>query len=133
MRNSKLKSVAALFAALAVIVSLGTSDALARGGGGGDGHFGGGFRMVGGGFHPGGFHGAGGFHPGGASPTAMAMAGADMVGAATRGDIPTGATHIWVRSACSACNDLGPGRGWASSRGLTSPPSMQRTAALIAL
>jgi hypothetical protein len=57
MRNSKLKSVAALFAALAVIVSLGTSDALARGGGGG-GHMGGGLRMGGGGFH------AGGFHPG---------------------------------------------------------------------
>jgi hypothetical protein len=63
VRNSKLKSVAALFAALTVIVALGTSDALARGGGGG-GHMGGGFRMGGGGFHAGGFHGAGGFHPG---------------------------------------------------------------------
>jgi hypothetical protein len=60
MRNSRLKAATALFAAVAVIVGLGTSDALARGGGGG-GHMGGGFRMGGGG----GFHAGGGFRPGG--------------------------------------------------------------------
>jgi hypothetical protein len=58
MRNSKLKTATALFATVALVVSLGTSDALARGGGGG--HIGGGFRMGGGG----GFHTGGGFHPG---------------------------------------------------------------------
>jgi len=38
MRNSTLKAVTASFAAVAMIVSLGTSPVLARGGGGG--HFG---------------------------------------------------------------------------------------------
>ena len=110
MRNSKLKSVAGLFAALAVIVSLGTSDALARGGGGG-GHMGGGFRMGGGGFHAGGFHGAGGIHPGGGFAHGYGYGRRGYGWGGYWGDIPTGATHIWVRSACSACNDLGPGRG----------------------
>ena len=110
MRNSKLKSVAGLFAALAVIVSLelptrsraaGVAAAIWAGASvWGEVVF---TRAV--------FTEPAVFTQGAASPTAMAMAGADMVGAATRGDIPTGATHIWVRSACSACNDLGPGRG----------------------
>jgi hypothetical protein len=67
MRNAKLKTVAASFAAVAMIVSLGTSAALARGGGGGGhgggfagGHFGGGtFLGAGAGF--GGLHAGGGF------------------------------------------------------------------------
>jgi hypothetical protein len=69
MRNSKLKTVTASFAAVAMIVSLGTSAALARGGGGVGGHFGGGagtFLGGGAGFggsHAGGFHAGGGFHP----------------------------------------------------------------------
>ena len=41
MRNSKLNSIAASLAAVAMIVSLGTSTALARGGGGHGGGFGG--------------------------------------------------------------------------------------------
>jgi hypothetical protein len=64
MHNSTSKTVAASLAALAVIVSLGTSPVLARGGGGHGGGFG-----AGGGIHVGGgggaFHGGGGFHPGG--------------------------------------------------------------------
>ncbi len=65
MRNSTLNAVTASFAAVAMIVSLGTSPVLARGGGGGMGAFhGGGGGM--GGFHGGGgmggFHGGGGFH-----------------------------------------------------------------------
>jgi hypothetical protein len=55
MRNSKLKKATALFAALAMIASLGTSTALARGGGGGHG----------GGGHGGGGHGGGGDGGGG--------------------------------------------------------------------
>jgi hypothetical protein len=64
MRNSTLKAVTASFAAVAMIVSLGTSPVLARGGGG---HFGGGGLHVGGGGHfgGGGFHVGGGFHRGG--------------------------------------------------------------------
>jgi hypothetical protein len=65
MRNSKLETSTALFAALAVIVSLGTSTALARGGDGGRGevgHFGNDGMFVGrggrfGGVHAGGMHG----------------------------------------------------------------------------
>ena len=54
MRASTFRKITASFAALAVIVSLGTSPVLARGGGGG-GHFGGGGTFIGGGgFHPGG-------------------------------------------------------------------------------
>ena len=56
MRNSTLKAVTASFAAVAMIVSLGTAPALARGGGGGHGG--------GGAFHGGEF-GGGGFHAGG--------------------------------------------------------------------
>src|SRR5580693_8206971 len=64
MRTSTFRKITASFAALAVIVSLGTSPVLARGGGGG-GHFGGGGTFIGGGgFHAGGFGGRG-FHPGG--------------------------------------------------------------------
>jgi hypothetical protein len=63
LRTSTFRKITASFAALAVIVSLGTSPVLARGGGGG-GHFGGGTFIGGGGFHAGGF-GRGGFHPGG--------------------------------------------------------------------
>jgi hypothetical protein len=64
MRASTFRKITASFAALAVIVSLGTSPVLARGGGGG-GHFGGGGTFIGGGgFHAGGF-GRGGFHSGG--------------------------------------------------------------------
>jgi hypothetical protein len=64
MHASTFRKITASFAALAVIVSLGTSPVLARGGGGG-GHFGGGGTFIGGGgFHAGGF-GGGGFHPGG--------------------------------------------------------------------
>ena len=48
MRTSTFRKIAASFAALAVIVSLGTSPVLARGGGGG-GHFGGGGTFIGGG------------------------------------------------------------------------------------
>ena len=59
MRNSTLGAITASVAAVAMIVSLGTSPVLARGGGGG-GHGGGGARVGGGGFHAG-----GGFHPGG--------------------------------------------------------------------
>jgi hypothetical protein len=68
MRNSTLKAVAASFAAVAVVASLGTSPVLARGGGGGGG-LGGGGMHVGGGFHPGGrlagsFHGSRRFYGG---------------------------------------------------------------------
>lgn len=56
MRNSTLNAVTASFAAVAMIVSLGTSPVLARGGGGGMGAF------HGGGGGMGGFHGGGGFH-----------------------------------------------------------------------
>ena len=60
MRNSTFQAVTASFAAVAIIVSLGTSPVFARGGGGGGGgiHTGGGFH--GGGFHSGGA-GYGGF------------------------------------------------------------------------
>ena len=69
MRNSKLNSIAASLAAVAMIVSLGTSTALARGGGGHGGGFGGSrfggsertFLGAGAGF--GGFHPGGGLHP----------------------------------------------------------------------
>ena len=55
MRTSTFRKITASFAALAVIVCLGTSPVLARGGGGG-GHFGGGGTFIGGGgFHAGGF------------------------------------------------------------------------------
>jgi hypothetical protein len=57
MRNSTLRAITASVAAVAMIVSLGTSPVLARGGGGGHA---GGVRAGGGGFHAG-----GGFHPGG--------------------------------------------------------------------
>jgi len=58
MRTSTFRKITASFAALAVIVSLGTSPVLARGGGGG-GHFGGGGTFIGGGgVHAGGFGGA---------------------------------------------------------------------------
>ncbi len=60
MRNSTLKTVGASLAAVAVIVSLGTSPVLARGGGG-HGDFGGGGIHFGGG----GFHSGGGYHMGG--------------------------------------------------------------------
>jgi len=59
MRTSTFRKITAPLAALAVIVSLGSSPVLARGGGGG-GHFGGGGTFMGGGFGGGGFH-AGGF------------------------------------------------------------------------
>jgi len=62
MRNSTLRAITASVTAVAMIVSLGTSPVLARGGGGG--HAGG--IHVGGGFHAGGgLHPGGGFHPGG--------------------------------------------------------------------
>ena len=70
MRNSTLKAVAGSLAAVVLVVSLGTSPALARGGGGHGGgrggvHFGGG-GFGAGGFHPGGgFRADGGFRPGG--------------------------------------------------------------------
>src|SRR3984885_15209012 len=57
MRNSTLRAITASVAAVAMIVSVGTSPVLARGGGGGHA---GGVRAGGGGFHAG-----GGFHPGG--------------------------------------------------------------------
>jgi hypothetical protein len=57
MRNSTLRAITASVAAVAMIVSVGTSPVLARGGGGGHA---GGVRASGGGFH-----GGGGFHPGG--------------------------------------------------------------------
>jgi hypothetical protein len=66
MRDSTLKAVAGSLAAVVLVVSLGTSPVLARGGGGHGGgvHFGGG-GFGGGGFHPGGgFRADGGFHPG---------------------------------------------------------------------
>jgi hypothetical protein len=64
MRNSKLKTLTASLAAVVMIVSLGTSAALARGGGGVGGHFGGGAgTFLGGGAGFGGFHAGGGFHP----------------------------------------------------------------------
>jgi hypothetical protein len=56
MRNSTLRAITASVAAVAMIVSVGTSPVLARGGGGGHA---GGVRAGGGGFH------GGGFHPGG--------------------------------------------------------------------
>ena len=62
MRNSPWRAIAASVAAVAMMVSLGTSPVLARGGGGGHG---GGIHVGGGGFHGGGFHAGGGFHPGG--------------------------------------------------------------------
>ena len=58
MRNSTLRAITASVAAVAMIVSVGTSPVLARDGGG---HGGGGGVHVGGG----GFHAGGGFHPGG--------------------------------------------------------------------
>jgi hypothetical protein len=66
MRNSKLNVATALFATLAMIVSLGTSTALARGAGGGHGgggHFGSEGTFVSGGARSGGFH-AGGMYSG---------------------------------------------------------------------
>ena len=85
MRNSTWKAVTVSFAAVALVVSLGTSSpVLARGGGGGGGGhggggfggghsfgggdragggFGGGHAFAGGGFHEGGFH-EGGLHAG---------------------------------------------------------------------
>jgi hypothetical protein len=63
MRTSTFRKITASFAALAEIVSLGSSPALASGGGGGGGgggHFGGGGTFIGGGFGGGGFH-VGGF------------------------------------------------------------------------
>ena len=63
MRASTFRKITAPFAALAVIVFLGTSPVVARGGGGG--HMGGGGTFIGrGGFHAGGFA-RGGFHSGG--------------------------------------------------------------------
>jgi hypothetical protein len=63
MRNSTLRAITASVAAVAMIVSVGTSPVLARGGGGGHA---GGVRAGSGGFHGGGgFHAGGGFHPGG--------------------------------------------------------------------
>ena len=62
MRNSTLRAITASVAAVAMIVSIGTSPVLARGGGGGHA---GGFHVGGGGFHEGGGFHAGGFHPGG--------------------------------------------------------------------
>jgi hypothetical protein len=62
MRNSTLRAITASVAAVAMIVSVGTSPVLARGGGG---HGGGGGVHVGGGHVGGGFHAGGGFHPGG--------------------------------------------------------------------
>ncbi len=59
MRNSTLRAITASVAAVAMIVSVGTSPVLARGGGGG--HAGGVRRRRQGG----GFHAGGGFHPGG--------------------------------------------------------------------
>ena len=56
MRNSALRAITASVAAVAMIVSVGTSPVLARGGGG----HAGGIRVGGGGFHAG-----GGFRPGG--------------------------------------------------------------------
>ena len=62
MRNSTWKAVTVSFAAVALVVSLGTSSpVLARGGGGGGGGhggggFGGGHAFAGGGFHEGGLH-----------------------------------------------------------------------------
>jgi uncharacterized membrane protein len=69
MRNSILRAITASVAAVAMIVSpavalivsLGTSPVLARGGGG---HGGGGARVGGGGFHPGGHMYAHGYHRG---------------------------------------------------------------------
>jgi hypothetical protein len=61
MRNSTLKTVAGSLAAVTVIVSLGTSPVLARGGGGG-GHGGGGIHFSRGG-GVGMFQGGSGFHP----------------------------------------------------------------------
>jgi hypothetical protein len=61
MRNSTLRAITASVTAVAMVVSLGTSPVLARGGGGGHG----GIHVGGGGFHGGGFHGGGGFHAAG--------------------------------------------------------------------
>jgi hypothetical protein len=63
MRNSTLKAVAGSLAAAVLVVSLGTSPALARGGGHGGG--GGGVHFGGGGFGGGGFHPGGGYRVGG--------------------------------------------------------------------
>ena len=63
MRNSTLRAITASVAAVAMIISVGTSPVLARGGGGGHA---GGVRAGGGGFHAGGgFHPGAGFHPSG--------------------------------------------------------------------
>jgi uncharacterized membrane protein len=61
MRNSTLRAITASVAAVAMIVSVGTSSVLARGGGG---HGGGGGFHAGGGFHPGGHMHARGYHRG---------------------------------------------------------------------
>jgi hypothetical protein len=65
MRNSTLRAITASVTAVAMIVSLGTFPALARGGGGHAGgiHVGGGFH-AGGGFHPGGHTYARGYRRG---------------------------------------------------------------------
>jgi hypothetical protein len=84
MRNSTLKAVTASLAAVAMIVSLGASPVLARGGSGGGGHGGAGFGAggFGGGGHfggdlpgGGGFHAGGGFHPGGGFYAGRQMSG----------------------------------------------------------
>jgi hypothetical protein len=62
MRNSTLKAVAESLAAVVLVVSLRTSPALARGGGG---HGGAGVHFGGGGFGGGGFHPGGGYRVGG--------------------------------------------------------------------
>jgi hypothetical protein len=67
MRNSTLRAITASVTAVAMIVSLGTSPVLARGGGGGHAggiHVGGGGFHAGGGFHPGGYAGFHGYHRG---------------------------------------------------------------------
>ena len=67
MGYSSLTVVTASIAAVAMIVSLATSPALARGGGGhfGGGHFGSGETFTSGGFAGGGLRAGGGFHSGG--------------------------------------------------------------------
>jgi hypothetical protein len=61
MRNSTLRAITASVTAVAMIVSLGTSPVLARGGGGGHA---GGIHVGGGGFHAGGHMYAHGDHRG---------------------------------------------------------------------
>ena len=75
MRNSTLNAVTASFAAVAMIVSLGTSPALARGGGGGGGM--------------GAFHGGGGFHSGPAVFTRVEPGTADSTATAATSAVTT--------------------------------------------